>query len=244
METINDRGLGALVYRLMVDEADRRLFPGLNLIVRDETKPGGACYEYIQKQRKMSELFRSKASEELYNLHLSITVAQELIYRKLAPIIFCYGVQLGPMLEKAPEGFDELPAWNRFWSLDVDDMDVDIQAKISRMALKVVAEMAGLSDLFPVLAVQDPQERLKLHKEQLEAFAELCSILAPGTLPGTDDAQRSKNTMLEVLEMLGCLALLREGERAPEDAPQDAPEDAPQDTSQDASQDAPQDAPQ
>lgn len=115
---INDRGLGDVVYLLMTGNGDPQFFPGMNVLVTDESQPGGLWEGLRRLEQDTFAAFRKKyqdAGNEI--LLLRARAERERLLRELCLKMFRYGLTFAPLLQNSvscPDQ-DRSMEWNRFW---------------------------------------------------------------------------------------------------------------------------------
>ena len=155
---IDDRGLGDVVYHLMMGQGDPQFFPGLNVLVNNEDLPGGLWAELRNQEMRLHQWFRDNCSstEELC-MFMVASYDREDVQRQLCLKMFRYGLLFAPLLQRAnPEDGDEEKRWNQFWG-GTHGLTPDEEAEMSKQLAK---DVNGIAELF-----NDPPQKNKKAEE-------------------------------------------------------------------------------
>jgi len=141
---IDDRGLGDVVYLLTTGTGDPQFFPGMNVLVADESQPGGLWEGLRRLEHDTVAAFREKyqdADDDL--LLLRARAERETLLRELCLKMFRYGLAFAPLLREPVPGQDRSGAWNRFWGGHSPFSDRQ-EADMAHQLLRDYQDVAGL----------------------------------------------------------------------------------------------------
>ena len=139
---VEDQGLGGVLFELMTGKADRRYYPGLNVLIRDETKPGGLLYSQLMAERAALKHFLDKyPKDEAALMLMLVTDRREGAWRDFSIKLARYVLRFAPLLQ--PHGLEENTRWNRFWSGRDEMPSPALQAAMARELARDMEDLAA-----------------------------------------------------------------------------------------------------
>lgn len=150
----DDRGLGGIIYGLMMGQVDRKYFPGLNVLIRDETKPGGLWHRHTQAQRAAVKRFlAAHPNDDEALMFCSCVDPLAGAVRELALQMARYCLGLAPMFQPRDPllGPDTAARWNLYWA-GGEALSPREQAALSAQLSK---ELSDYADEMSRLAAED-----------------------------------------------------------------------------------------
>lgn len=210
---INDRGLGSVVYHLMMGHADARFFPGLNVMVKDETEPGGICHQHHEIQRRLLKQVCAKTDDQSRDMLTAILTSDAEMYRELAVKMFRYGMMMAPMIQGISDPQDdEAHLWNRFWGHD-DSLSPGKRAEMSKVMLKDYAWVSGMFDIVDLSGEAPSEEKDKRKEKLFQITSEYAHFQPEQTQLSAEERKHpSSDTMRQMMELVGFLNLISDEE--------------------------------
>ena len=181
MDIMDDRGLCGVIYGLMMGAINRDCCPGLNVLIMDETQPGGLWDNYMHVVQEAKKHFLSVYPDDREAIAFTAKVDLEFhVLQDLCVKMGQYCLRLAPLLQShyPRRGPDEDARWNRLWA---DGPDLTIQEKLSMVNLL----SNNLSDWAEELMYYDAEmERIREKARAAKARAD--ADAAPGERPAQD----------------------------------------------------------
>ena len=149
---IDDRGLGDVVYLLTTGNGDPQFFPGMNVLVADESQPGGLWANLRRLEHDTFAAFKEKYQDAGNEILLLRTRAErETLLRELCLRMFRYGLAFAPLLQSPDPCLiqDRSMKWNQFWGAHSPFPD-EKEAEMARKLLKDYQDMTEIWNDHPL----------------------------------------------------------------------------------------------